>query len=134
MSQRLAPAVGIASCLVLLAALVFPYFVAPGSAVAVYYGTVAVPVYLLDALFASVAVVVFGSAINERTDPPTVAGATLALGGFIALLTLWWVTATPADTLIETARMDSLEYHRWVVLLAALAIPASATWYARSVL
>jgi len=137
MSQRLAPKVGIASCLALVAALAFPYFVAPGAAVAVYYGTVAVPVELLDVVFALVAVVAFGSGLNERTDPPTVAGATVALGGVIALITLWWVLATPAattDALVQAARMDALAYHRWVVLLAAFAVPGSAGWYARTVL
>jgi hypothetical protein len=137
MSQRLAPKVGIASCLALVVALAFPYFVAPGTAVAVYYDTTAVPVELLDVLFALVAVVAFGSGLNERTDPPTVAGATLALGGVVAILTLWWATATTAattDALVQAARMDELAYHRWVVLLAALAIPASAGWYARTVL
>lgn len=134
MSQRLAPKVGIAAALAVVAAIVYPYFVARGSAVAVYYGTVAVPVYLLDVLFALVAVVAFGSGLRGRTDPQTIAGVTLVIGGFVALLTLWWAISTPPDPIIETARMDELRYHRWVVLAFALAIPASAAWYARSVL
>jgi hypothetical protein len=134
MSQRLAPKVGIAASLAALATVAYPYFVAPGSAVAVYYGTVAVPIDLLTVLFSLVTVVAFGSGLNGRTDPQTVAGVTLVLGGFVALLALWWATQTPPDPLVETARMDALRYHRWVVVGFALVVTASAAWYARSVL
>ncbi|WP_458189824.1 DUF7548 family protein [Haladaptatus sp. NG-WS-4] len=134
MSKRLAPKVGIVSSLAVLAFLSLPYFLAPSIAVGAYYGTIPVPVHLLDTLFALVAVVAFGSGVKERTDPATVAGVTLALGAFMALITLWWAAVTPPDTLVEAARMDSLTYHRWAFFLVTLTVPASAGWYARTVL
>ncbi|WP_227354383.1 DUF7548 family protein [Haladaptatus salinisoli] len=134
MSKRLAPKLGIASSLAVLVLLALPYFLAPAAAVGVYYDTIPVPVHLLDTLFALVAVVAFGSGLRRRSDPATVAGVTLALGAFMAVVTLWWAVVTPADALVEAARMDSIGYHRWAFFLATLAVTASAGWYARSVL
>ncbi len=134
MSERLAPKVGIASCVAVLVALSLPYFLAPATAVGVYYGTIPVPVDLLDTFFALVALIAFGSGLKERSDPATVAGVTLALGGFMAAITLWWAAVTPPDTLVEAARMDALSAHRWGFALVSLTVPASAGWYARNVL
>lgn len=134
MSKRLAPKVGIVSCLAVLLLLSLPYFLAPATAVSVYYGTIPVPVDLLDTFFALVALIAFGSGLQDRSDPATVAGVTLVLGVFMAVITLWWAVVTPAATLVEAARMDSLSNHRWIFALVTLAVPASAGWYARNVL
>ncbi|WP_227373653.1 DUF7548 family protein [Haladaptatus halobius] len=134
MSKRLAPKVGIAASLAVLALLALPYFLAPATAVGVYYDTIPVPVHLLDTLFALVAVIAFGSGLQRRSDPATVAGVTLVLGAFMAVITLWWAIVTPANALVEAARMDSVGYHRWAFFLVTLAVPASAGWYVRSVL
>ncbi|GAA0201777.1 DUF7548 family protein [Haladaptatus pallidirubidus] len=134
MSKRLAPKVGIVSCLVVLLLLSLPYFLAPATAVGAYYGTIPVPVHLLDTFFALVAIIAFGSGLKNRSDPATVAGVALVLGAFMAVITLWWAVVTPADTLVEAARMDSLSGHRWAFALVTLAVPISAGWYARSVL
>ncbi|WP_049970894.1 DUF7548 family protein [Haladaptatus cibarius] len=134
MSKRLAPKVGIASCVAVLLLLSLPYFLAPATVVGAYYGTIPVPVHLLDTLFALVAIIAFGSGLQNRSDPATVAGVTLALGAFMAVITLWWAVVTPADTLVEAARMDSLSGHRWAFALVTFAVPVSAGWYARNVL
>ncbi|WP_458206295.1 DUF7548 family protein [Haladaptatus sp. NG-SE-30] len=134
MSKRLAPKVGIVSSLAVLALLALPYFIAPATAVGVYYETIPVPVHWLDTIFALVAVIAFGSGLQERSDPAIVAGVTLVLGVFMAVITLWWAVVTSADTLVESARMDSLVYHRWAFFLVTLAVPTSAGWYARDVL
>ncbi|GKZ13541.1 hypothetical protein HAL_14220 [Haladaptatus sp. T7] len=125
---------GMVSCLVVVALVSLPYFVAPATAVSVYYDTIPVPVELLDVLLSLVAFIAFGSALRGRSDPATVAGVTLVLGGFLAGITLWWAVVTPASTLVEAARMDALNGYRWVIFLATLAVPTSAGWYARTVL
>lgn len=125
---------GMVSCLVVVALVVLPYLLAPATAVGVYYDTIPVPVNLFGVLLSLVAFIAFGSALRERTDPPTVAGVTLVLGSFLAAITLWWAAVTPPSTLVEAARMDALNGYQWVLFLATLAVPTSAGWYARSVL
>ncbi|WP_266076684.1 DUF7548 family protein [Haladaptatus caseinilyticus] len=134
MSERLAPKVGIVSCLAVLLLLSLPYFFAPATAVSVYYETIPVPVHLLDTFFALVALIAFGSGLQDRSDRASVAGVTLVLGIFMAVITLWWAVVTPSATIVEAARMDSLSGHRWALAFVTLGVPASAGWYARSVL
>ena len=132
--ETAAPTVGVVASLSVLAAVVAPYFLVAATAAAVYYHTPTfVPVHLVLGLFASVAVIVFAAGRNGRTDPPTAAGAAVVLGGFMALLCLWWAIAVGSivGSLTENATFD---YHRWVLLATTLAVAASAGWYAREVL
>ncbi|WP_276300867.1 DUF7548 family protein [Halorussus lipolyticus] len=129
-----APTVGIVSALAVLAVVVAPYFLIRATEVGVYYSApTALPVHLVVGLFAAVAVIVFAGGRNGRTDAPTAAGAAVVLGGFVALLVLWWAIAVGSlvGSLTEVAAFD---YHRWILLLAALALAGSAGWFAREVL
>jgi hypothetical protein len=129
-----APTVGILAALAVLAAIVAPYFVIAATEVGVYYSApTAVPVHLVVGLFATISVVVFAAGRNGRTDPPTAAGATVVLGGFVALLVLWWAVAVGGlvGSLTEVAAFG---YHRWVLLVAALALAGTAGWFASEVL
>jgi hypothetical protein len=129
-----APTVGIVAALAVLAVVVAPYFLIGATEVGVYYSApTLVPVHLVVGLFASVAVIVFAAGRNGRTDPPTAAGAAVVLGGFVAVLVLWWAIAVGGlvGSLTEVASFD---YHRWILLVAALALAGSAGWFAREVL
>lgn len=129
-----APTVGVVAAFAVLAAVAVPYFVIDAAEAGVYYDApTAVPIHLVVGLFALVAVVVFAAGRNGRTDPQTAAGATVVLGGFMALLVLWWAIAVGGlvGSLTEQAAFG---YHRWLLLVAAASVAASAGWYAREVL
>ncbi|WP_137283407.1 DUF7548 family protein [Halorussus salinisoli] len=129
-----APTVGVVAALAVLAAVVAPYFLIGATEVGVYYSAPTfVPVHLVAGLFATIAIIVFAAGRNGRTDPQTAAGAAVVLGGFVALLVLWWTVAVGGlvGSLTEVAAFD---YHRWLLLAASVALAASAGWFARDVL
>jgi hypothetical protein len=129
-----APSVGVVAALAVLAAVAAPYFLIDATEVGVYYSAPTfVPLHLVVGLFATVAVVIFAAGRNGRTDPLIAAGATVVLGGFMALLVLWWAVAVGSlvGGLTEVAAFD---YHRWLLLAAALAVAGSAGWFASDVL
>lgn len=129
-----APAVGVIAALAVLVAIAVPYFIIDANEAAVYYGVpTVVPIHLVVGLFATVSVIVFAAGRNGRTDPQTAAGATVVLGGFMALLALWWAIAV-GDIVGSLTEQAAFDYHRWLLLLATLAVAASAGWYAREVL
>lgn len=125
-TRRLAPTVGIVGCLAVLGALLAPYLLAESaSGVGGYYSSGAINP-LVAGLFALVSVIVFAAGRKGRTDPELAAGVTLAFGAFMVLVTVAWAL---------TARIDAVQLsanHRWLVVVTALVVPASATWYARS--
>jgi len=132
--ETAAPTAGVLAALAVLAAVVAPYFLISPSEAGVYYGVpVPVPVHLVVGLFASVAIIVFAAGRNDRTDPETAAGAAVVLGGFMAVLSLWWAIAA-GDVVGSFPTDAAFDYHRWVLFGAALAVATSAGWYAREVL
>ncbi|MFC5970336.1 hypothetical protein ACFPYI_03245 [Halomarina salina] len=138
---RLAPTVGIAACLVLLVALVVPYVLiqTPGIA-STYYA--AGPINPLFAgLFAMVALLAFAAGRQDRTDPAVAAATALVFGLFGALFCLLWLAGDPGSVILnldlspgsqagESAFVQNLQYHPYVVLVVSLVVPASAGWYA----
>jgi hypothetical protein len=123
--RRLAPLAGIAGCLAVLVALVYPYLVADGTEVGVYYGTAAVNP-LVAALLALVGVIVFAAGREERSDPQFAAGAALMFGVFALVILVAWAL---------TARIDAVQVsgsHRWATVAAGLLAPVAAVWYARA--
>lgn len=137
MTQELetrAPTLGIVAAVVVLAVVVVPYFYLSAPDVGVYYGApTPVPIHLVVGLFAVVSVIAFAGGRNGRTDPPTAAGATLVLGGFMSILVLWWALAVGG--LVGSFPVEAtFDYHRWLLLLATLLVAASGGWYASEVL
>jgi hypothetical protein len=129
-----APTVGLVAALAVLVVVAVPYVLIPARDVGVYYSAPTfVPIHLVVGLFAMVAVVVFAAGRNGRTDPPTAAGATVVLGGFMALLVLWWAVAV-GDVVGSFDVTASFDYHRWLLLVATAAVAASGWWFAREVL
>ena len=129
-----APTAGVAAALAVLAVVAVPYFLVPARDAGVYYSAPTfVPVHLVVGLFAAVAVIVFAAGRNGRTDPPTAAGATLVLGGFMTLLALWWAVAV-GDLVGSFDVPASFDYHRWLLLLTTAAVAGCGWWFARDVL
>lgn len=123
---RLAPTLGIAGCLAVLAVLGAPYVLADSaSGVGTYYGSGAINP-LLAGLFALVGIIIFAAGREGRTEPDLAAGVALTLGLFIVIISLAWAL---------TARVDVVaiqEGHRWLLVGVALVVPAAATWFTRA--
>jgi len=134
---RAAPTAGIVACLLVAALLVLPYLlVSPGSAVNTYYNAGAITP-LAAGLFALVGVIIFAAGREERTDPPLAAGAGLVFGLFAVAVTLAWALTVPASVALQLgtgsdAVTTLLEYHRYLVVVAAVLVAASGGWYART--
>jgi len=123
---RLAPAVGIVACLLVLVVLALPYVLADtGRAVGLYYGTGAVNP-LVAGLFVLVGLIVFAAGREGRSDPGTAAGAALALGVFGLGVALLWAVTVRVDVVAIT------ELHRWALVAVAALVPVAAGWYTRA--
>ncbi|MFC7076029.1 DUF7548 family protein [Haloarcula halophila] len=129
---RVAPTVGIAGCLLYLVALAVPYaLVETTSAVGAYYGSGALTP-LVPATFAIIGVIVFAAGREGRSDPSVVAGAGLVLGLFLVGLSLVWAVTVPESLVLGLTESTLMEYHRWVVVVAAVPVPLGATWFANA--
>jgi len=129
---RLAPTVGIVASLSVLVALLAPFLaVEQGSAVGTYYGAGAVN-GLAVGLFAGVALVAFAAGREGRSPPDTVAGVTIVLGLFAAILALLWALTVPRSLVTQLSTATWIDGHRWLVAALTVVIPAAAGWYARA--
>ncbi len=121
---RVAPLVGVAGCVGVLAALAYPY-AAGGAGVGAYYASGPVNP-LVAGLLAAVGVIVFAAGREGRTDPGFAAGAGLVFGVFIVVILLAWGS---------TARIDAVQlpqWHRWATLGIAVLVPLGGVWFARA--
>lgn len=128
---RLAPTVGIAACVAVMIVLAIPFLLLPSASASTYYGA-GVFNPLFAGVFALVCVIVFAAGRTERSDPALAAGVSLVFGLFILGFTLAWGTTVPREVVLSFPTDASFQYHRYVLILAALAIPLSATWYTRA--
>ncbi len=128
------PTVGIAAAIGYLLVVFLPYVLLSSSEVAgleVYYSFGIAGPQLLS-LLALVAVVLFAAGRQNRTDPVIICGITLVVGIVLTLLVLGWAIAVPEDVVGSLGTADWLEYHRWLAVVFAALIAASATWYVRA--
>jgi hypothetical protein len=131
-SRRVAPVVGVLTCLLVLVTLAVPYVLADARTAGLYYESGAVNP-LIGGLLALLSVVVFAAGREGRADPALAAGVTLTFGLFVVVLTVWWALTIPAALLREFEVVEaSLSSHRWVLSAITLTIPVTAAWYARS--
>jgi hypothetical protein len=130
-ATRTAPLVGIAGCLAVLVVLLAPYLAIDASAVGTYYGTAAVNP-LTGGLFAAVAIIVFAAGRRRRTDPATAAGVALVFGVLVAVVSLVWAVTVPESVVFQLSRTTLIEFHRWVLAVVSLVIPAGGLWYAQA--
>lgn len=80
-------------------------------------------------IVAAVAAVVFVSAATGRADAPTAAGAGLIFGVAAALLAVYWFVSVPYAVVVQLETAAWFAYHRWALLVTALAIPAFGLWF-----
>lgn len=128
---RLAPMVGIITCVSVMLVLAVPYVLLSPGAVSTYYATGAFNP-LFAGLFALVCVVIFAAGRSQRSDPALAAGVCLVFGLFIAGFTTVWAVTVPESLVFSYPTNAAFEYHRYVLVLVSLAIPISAAWYTRS--
>lgn len=131
--RDLAADVGTVASVLVVFLVALPYAIGTTSAVAAYYDAGLVgPQYF--GIAAAVTAVVFRAARTDRTDPATAAGTALAFGLVLALLAVLWAVGPEPAAVGGVTTADWFDHHRWLLALAALAVPASAGVYARSVL
>ena len=125
---RLAPLVGILAAILTILLLVGPYLLVqtPG-AIGTYYRSGAITPFVTG-LFAVLSILVLAAGREERTDPAMAAGATLVMGTFGIL----WAITVPIDVVTQMSTDEIIAYHRWALVIAALGIPLSAGWFART--
>jgi hypothetical protein len=133
MDQRTPPTVGLVVSLVVLGVVAGPLFVLsnPGG-LETYYASGLVGAWGV-ALLALVAVVAFAAGRQRRTEPDTVAGATLVVGVAMVLLGLQWALAVDPVVLQSSTTAAWMANHRWAVVATSLGVPAVAVWYARAI-
>jgi hypothetical protein len=131
---RTAPTVGIVASLLLLLVGFVPAVIVEANGVGAYYasGPVGLPAVGFLALLA---VVVFLSGRQGRTDPATVAGFTVVLGVAVTLLAvLWAVSIDPTVLFSFPAEYAWLAWHRWAVPVVAAGVLVGGALYSRAVL
>ena len=132
-SRDLAADVGTAASIAVIVLAAVPYALGSASTVGAYYDVGIVgPQYF--GIAAAVTAIVFRAARNDRTDPATAAGTTLAFGGVLALLAIVWAFSPDPAVVGGVHTADWFDYHRWLLALAAVLVPATAGVYARLVL
>lgn len=128
------PTVGILAALSYVVLVVLPYLTLSErevGGVAFYYSHgIAGPQFL--SILALVAIVLFAAGRQRRTEPDYVAGLTLVLGAVLAILVLGWAVSVPESVVAGLGTAAWLDHHRWLLSTAALAMVASAVWYARA--
>ncbi|MEA5386458.1 hypothetical protein VB773_10640 [Haloarculaceae archaeon H-GB2-1] len=87
---------------------------------------------LLTGIFALVGVIVFAAGRERRSDPSLAAGAALTLGLFGTAVTLLWAVTVPESVVVGMSTATVVEYHRWVLVVASLGIPAAGAWFSRA--
>lgn len=135
-AARAAPTVAAVACVAVLALLVAPYLlVEQASAVNAYYDAGAITPFATG-LLALVGVIVFAAGREERSDPALVAGAGLAFGLFAFATAALWALTVPESVAVQLGDVGGatafVEYHRFLVALAAAVVLLAAGWYARA--
>jgi hypothetical protein len=136
--EEVAPYVGVAACVVLLAVFAAPYLLVTGlenqSTLTLYYGAGPVGGNAVG-FFTLLAIVVFLAGRRGRTEPDVAAGIALVLGVAAVLLAVLWAVSIDETVLLSFPSSAAwIEFHPWAVVTVAAAIPAVAGVYARSVL
>jgi len=128
---RLPPTLGIAGALATAVVVVLPYVALSGedaTAVGLYYASGVVGPNVVG-LFAGIALVAFAAGRQARTEPDTIAGATLVVGAATLAVAVAWALTADTEIALNTSA-TWLPTLRWVLVGTAAVLPASALWYA----
>lgn len=128
---RLPPTVGIVGAFATALVVLTPYVALTGedaTALGPYYGSGIVGPNVVG-LFAAIALVIFAAGRQGRTEPDTVAGAALVVGGVTFLAAVAWTLTADTEIAMNTSA-TWLPHLRWILVATTAALPASALWYA----
>jgi len=128
---RQAPTLGILGALATGVVVLVPYVAVSGQdagALGLYYGSGVVGPNVIG-LFASISLVAFAAGRQGRTEPDTIAGATLVLGLVTTVAALAWALTADAE-IAQSTSATWLPTLRWVLVATSAVLPASALWYA----
>lgn len=131
-ARRLAPALGIVACLLVLVVLLVPYaLVDSETTVGFYYANGAINP-LIGGLLCAVGVIVFAAGRQRRTDPVIAAGLAVAFGSFVAAVAVVWALTVPENLVLQLSTAALLEYHRAALAAVSLSVFAVGVWYVRA--
>jgi hypothetical protein len=123
------PTAGIVACLLVLAALAWPYLQEPVVSVSAYYATAAITP-LAAGLLSLVTIIVFAAGRERRSDPELAAGAGLVFGLFLAVIGISFALSARVDVIGGSNSLLSAQ--RWVLGGATMLVPIVSVWYART--
>ena len=123
-SDRVAPLVGIAGCVAVLLALAYPSVTLEGGAGPYFGSGILNP--LVAGLLALVTIIILAAGRQGRTDPGFAAGVAMVFGIAILVVLVAWAATVRVDTVAIDPN------HRWLTAAVAVAIPAGAAWFART--
>lgn len=132
--ERVPPTVGLLGALAVAVVAAAPYVALPSADAAglgVYYGYGLVGPWGVT-LLGVVTAVAFAAGRQGRTPPETAAGATVGLGVVMAVLALQWALVVDESVVFQLTTAEWIEYHRWALVAAAVLVPVSAGWYAKT--
>lgn len=129
---RTPPTLGIVACALILVIVALPHLLLSESGaggIAAYYDHGVVGPWVVTVL-TTVALVAFAAGRQDRSDPATIAGATLVFGFFIVGTSLAWALSVPTAFVQQLGTETWLGYHRWVLVGASMLVPIAGVWYA----
>lgn len=132
--NRTPPTLGIVACLLVIAIVALPYLLLSdvgAGGISAYYDHGVVGPWIVT-LLTIIALVAFAAGRQERSDPVTIAGATLVLGLFIAGSAAAWALSVPSAFVQQLGTDTWLEYHRWSLAVASAILPVASAWYAKA--
>jgi fermentation-respiration switch protein FrsA (DUF1100 family) len=134
MEMEYAANVGAIACGLLALVVFLPYLLVSGqeTLLASYYAAGPVGATAVGFL-ALLNLVVFLSGSRGSADPDLTAGIALVLAVVGVALALLWTVSVDATLLFSfPSEYAWIEYHRWIVVVASLAVAADAVVYARA--
>ena len=132
--ERTPATAGILASVAALAVVFGPYLVLTSNELAglrAYYSYGLVGPWAV-AMLALVSIVAFAAGREHRTDPVTIAGATLVFGVVAAVIALLWAVSVPGELVQQIGTAAWLSYHRWLLAATSVGLLASAGWYTRA--
>ncbi|SNZ03482.1 hypothetical protein SAMN06269185_0288 [Natronoarchaeum philippinense] len=131
---RTPPTAGIVASLASVVLVFAPFLALSGGEVSglqTYYAQGVVGPWAL-AVLGLLSTVAFAAGREERSDPVTMAGATLVFGIAATMIALVWAVSVPEQLVQQIGTASWLAYHRWLLVVTAIGALVSSVWYVRA--